>query len=429
MREEMLKNVLSLKNIIWFCAIGLATFSGYYSVYGIFKLFAGGSFSIIGMATMLELAKLVVVGFLHNYHSTLKNLFKIYLTLSAVVLMAITSIGVYGYLTNSYQETAKTVNAAQNELTLLDQKRKMFESQKVQIETAISQKTERVSQYDKIRINQESSYSKLLEGKRGTRGLQQNIKGIDKTTSQLNDEISTLSTKSLAITDSINAIDQRKLEVTNSTFSSEMGPLLYLSRITGQPMDQIVNWFILFLVVVFDPLAVSLVIAANHISKVSKVGTGNTISGIINEFPEGKNDHTSTQEDTPVEPPDEWIDDTGEEIIESVQEDVAISNEESLPEELTSDEIVEDFHDEKIKDLEIKKELPILDHDLDQDDLDHLVDQEDQLELEDQIEEIIADQELQEKNYDNDNTDVTFEEQQSFYNELNHRVNRASGGI
>lgn len=412
----MLRGVLSLKNIIWICAIGLATFSGYYSVYGISKLFAGGSFSIIGMAAMLELAKLVVVAFLHNYHSTLSRAYKVYLTVSVIVLMGITSIGVYGYLTNAYQTTASTVNVAQNELTMLETKRQMFESQRNQIEQSITQKTDRVSQYDKIRIGQENSYSKLLEGKRGTRGLQQNIKGIDQTTSQLNSEISSLSAKSTALSDSITAIEQRKFEVTSSTFSSELGPLLFLSRITGQPMDQIVNWFILFLVVVFDPLAVSLVIAANHISKVGKVSTGPAISGLNDDFPEGSNDHTSIPSEPLSELPDEWI----EESNEIIEEEVVAP--------------IEKIEDEEINDLEIKKEITILDPD--QEDLDP-VDQKDQEDLED-LDQKDPDDLVSNLETVNDVTvlepedpssAVTFEQQQTFYNGKAHSVNRASGGL
>ena len=60
------------------------------------------------------------------------------------------------------------------------------------------------------------------------------------------------------------------MELENSTFSSEIGPLLYLSRLTGLSMDVVVNWFILVLVSVFDPLAVSLVVAANHLKHKEK---------------------------------------------------------------------------------------------------------------------------------------------------------------
>jgi len=266
----MTSKIFSLKNLIWFCAIGLAVFSGYYSVFGISKLFSGGSWSIIGMAAMLELSKLVVVSFLHDHFKTLRLLFKGYLLSAAVVLMAITSIGVYGYLTNSYQETAKTIYKAQNEMVLLDQKKKLFEEQKIQIDKAIQDKNNRLKSLDQIRVSQQNAYTQQLTQKRGTSGLSKNMSSIDKSSEGLNNDISLLTQKSFALADSIAKIDQTKLTVTNESFSSELGPLLYLSRITGIPMDNVVNWFILILVIVFDPLAVSLVIAANHLSSKEK---------------------------------------------------------------------------------------------------------------------------------------------------------------
>jgi hypothetical protein len=263
----MKNKIFSLKNLIWFCAIGLATFSGYYSVFGISKLFSGGSWSIIGMAAMLEFSKLVVITFLHDHYKDLKMSFKLYLTSAASVLMIITSIGVYGYLTNSYQETAKHIYETQNTITLLDQKKNIFNEQKSKIDTLVKQKTDRINSYDKLRLSQENVLNSQITQKGSTRGLQKNIQSVDKSTQTLNDEISQLNQKSINLSDSVALIEQEKLSLSNSTFTSELGPLLYLSRITGLSMDMVVNWFILILVVVFDPLAVSLVIAANHLAK------------------------------------------------------------------------------------------------------------------------------------------------------------------
>ena len=269
----MKSKLLSLQTLIWFCAIGLASFSGYYSVYGISKLFSGGSWSIIGMAAMLEFSKLVVITFLHDHYKTLKTAFKLYLMSSAVVLMILTSVGVYGYLTNSYQETAKSIYETQNKIALLEQKKKIFTEQKTQIDTLVKQKTERISSYDKLRLSQESSLNSQLNLKKGTKGLQKNIQSVDQSTQTLNGEISQLNQKSIGLSDSVALLEQEKLVLENSTFTSEIGPLLYLSRLTEKPMDIIVNWFILILVSVFDPLAVSLVIAANHLKHKEKEKT------------------------------------------------------------------------------------------------------------------------------------------------------------
>jgi len=261
----MSSKLLSLKNLIWFCAIGLAVFSGYYSVYGISKLFSGGSWSIVGMAGMLEFSKLVVITFLHDHYKTLKTTFKVYLISAAAVLMILTSVGVYGYLTNSYQETAKSIYETQNKIALIDKKKEIFVEQKNQIDTLVKQKSQRISSYDQLRFTQETSLNAQLSSKKGTKGLQRNIQSVDNSTQTLNKEISELNQKSIGLSDSLAKLEQEKLILENSTFTSEIGPLLYLSRLTGAPMDIIVNWFILVLVSVFDPLAVSLVIAANHL--------------------------------------------------------------------------------------------------------------------------------------------------------------------
>ena len=262
---KMLNKLFYLENLIWFCAIGLAVFSGYYSVYGISKLFSGGSWSIVGMAGMLEFSKLVVIIFLHDHYKTLKSTFKIYLTSAAAVLMILTSVGVYGYLTNSYQETAKSIYETQNKIVLIDKKKDIYLEQKSQIDTLTKQKSQRISSYDQLRLTQENSLNTQLSSKKGTKGLQRNIQSVDNSTQTLNKEISELNQKSIGLSDSIAKLEQEKLVLENSTFTSEIGPLLYLSRLTGAPMDIIVNWFILILVSVFDPLAVSLVIAANHL--------------------------------------------------------------------------------------------------------------------------------------------------------------------
>lgn len=302
-----MSKIFNLKNLIWFCAIGLAVFSGYYSVFGISKLFSGGSWSILGMAAMLELSKLVVVTFLHDHFKTLRLLFKTYLLSAAVVLMAITSIGVYGYLTNSYQETAKVVYKAQGEITLLDQKKQLFIEQKGQIDKLIEEKNGRLKSLDNIRVSQQNAYTQQLTEKKGTGNLSRSMSSVDKTTESLNTELSQLTQKSFALSDSIAKIDATKLTVSNETFSSELGPLLYLSRITGIPMDNVVNWFILILVIVFDPLAVSLVIAANHLS--SKEKKKYELEDLVESFPTPVNDQITdavTQsnlvvEETPTE--------------------------------------------------------------------------------------------------------------------------------
>jgi hypothetical protein len=353
----MKNNFLSLKNLIWFCAIGLATFSGYYSVFGISKLFAGGSWSIVGMAAMLEFSKLVVITFLHDHFKTLKTSFKLYLTSAASVLMMITSIGVYGYLTNSYQETAKHIYETQNKLELLSKKQQIFSDQKNKLDTLVKQKTQRITSYDNLRLSQENVLNNQLNQKGSTRGLQKNIQSVDKATETLNTEISQLSAKSLALTDSITIIEQEKLTLSNSTFTSELGPLLYLSRITGLPMDLVVNWFIIILVIVFDPLAVSLVIAANHLKH------------------KEKEDATTSSETNEINSEIETVKSVNDQITDSVTVKHTVENVEPINNiELIKQAINKENEStkknkikNKKKDLEIKQKSVILEDSIQQD--------------------------------------------------------------
>jgi len=204
----MSSKLFSLKNLIWFCAIGLAVFSGYYSVYGISKLFSGGSWSIVGMAGMLEFSKLVVITFLHDHYKTLKTTFKVYLISAAGVLMILTSVGVYGYLTNSYQETAKSIYETQNKIVLIDKKKDIYLEQKSQIDTLVKQKSQRISSYDQLRLTQENSLNTQLSSKKGTKGLQRNIQSVDNSTQTLNKEISELNQKYIGLSDSLAKLEQ-----------------------------------------------------------------------------------------------------------------------------------------------------------------------------------------------------------------------------
>lgn len=343
-----MKNLFNLKNLIWFCAIGLASFSGYYSVFGISKLFSGGSWSIIGMAAMLEFSKLVVVAFLHNHFKTLKPLFKLYLSCAVVVLMSITSIGVYGYLTNSYQETAKVIYKTQNESNLLDQKKKLFQEQKSQVDNLIAEKTTRLKSLDQIRISQQTAYTQQLSQKRGIGGLNKNITSTEKFTTSLNSEIALLTQRSFSLSDSIASVDQNKLTITNQSYSSELGPLLYLSRITGLPMDLVVNWFIIVLVIVFDPLAISLVIAANHLAHKEQQSNDST-EEIVEE-------QVEIPAEEIIEEPLEVIEDKEEEIIEEDKKDLIDREKSSILEESISDETINEFYDET------KKEETVIDN-------------------------------------------------------------------
>ena len=109
--------------IIALSALSVSASAAFYSVSGLSKLFAGASLEVIIMAGSLEVAKLVIASLLYQYRKTLPRLLKYYLTTAAVVLVLITSMGIYGFLSAAYQETANKAGNIDAQIALVEVKR------------------------------------------------------------------------------------------------------------------------------------------------------------------------------------------------------------------------------------------------------------------------------------------------------------------
>jgi len=251
--------------IIALTALAVSGSAAFYSVFGLSKLFAGASTQVIIMAGSLEFAKLVVASLLYQYWKTINTFLKGYLMIACFVLMVITSGGIYGFLSGAYQSTATQSELLDKSLAILEQKQVRFEEtkedlllEKTQINqtisdlrTSLSNPTQ-VSWYDK-----EAEQVITTTSSSARRALQAELK----TTIEDRD---VLNIKLEAILDSINKTDMALLEKEiDNEDQRELGPLKYLAKITGWPMDQVVNWFLLLIIFVFDPLAIALVVAAN----------------------------------------------------------------------------------------------------------------------------------------------------------------------
>ena len=97
--------------IITFSALSVSASAAFYSVSGLSKLFAGASFEVIIMAGSLEVAKLVIASLLYQYWDTINKLLRGYLTIACIILVLITSMGIYGFLSAAYQETYQKCKA------------------------------------------------------------------------------------------------------------------------------------------------------------------------------------------------------------------------------------------------------------------------------------------------------------------------------
>ena len=246
-------------------ALAVAGCAAYFSVWGLSQLFAGASVAVIVMASILEIGKIVTTTALHTYWNKLAKPLRIYLSISVVILMVITSAGIYGFLSNAYQSTANKLEIHEGELGILDVKKQTFEKSVSDNQKIIESKTRRLDQLSNLRSNQESRLDNS-NSNRAKNTVRNDIKSADNEIQRLNTEIDALNAKNVVLADSINVYNVKAIELkSGSSVAAEVGPLKYISQLTGVPMANVVNYMILLLIFVFDPLAVALVLITNRV--------------------------------------------------------------------------------------------------------------------------------------------------------------------
>ena len=244
-------------------ALSISVSAAFYSVSGLSKLFAGATLAVIIMASSLEIAKLVIASLLYQYRKTLPLGLKIYLTIATIVLVLITSMGIYGFLSSAYQETASKAGTIDAQITLIETKRDNTQSQldvyngeKENIDKAIADLRSGLS-------NNVIQYTNA-EGQVITTTSSATRKALEKQLDQAIERQTEINSKVDILNQQLFDYETEIVEVsTNNDLAGELGPLKYLSGLTGISMDKIINYLLLVIIFVFDPLAISLVIAAN----------------------------------------------------------------------------------------------------------------------------------------------------------------------
>jgi len=251
--------------LIALAALAVSGSAAFYSVFGLSKLFAGASTQVIIMAGSLEFAKLVVASLLYQYWDTIGKFLRFYLSIAVLVLMVITSGGIYGFLSGAYQSTATKSELLDKSLMIINQKQTRFEEtkkdlniEKTQINQSISDLRISLSSPTSVSYWDENSQTVITTSSSSARrALQAELKTTIADRDNLNLKLE-------AVLDSIATTDMALLdkEISNES-ERELGPLKYLAETTGKDMDQVVNWFLLLIIFVFDPLAIAMVVAAN----------------------------------------------------------------------------------------------------------------------------------------------------------------------
>jgi hypothetical protein len=239
--------------IVLLTALFLSGVAAYYSIIGLTAIFSGAFWSILMMGAALEVAKLVSVSWLYRNWDQCSLLMRSYMTSAIAILMLITSMGIFGYLSRAHIESS-----AANTSDLI-----------AQIETLndnIASKEFTRDLYIKQITNIDNTLVKYIELGSVTRGLQEKRR-LDSERKTLETNRSEIDKELIALKSERNKLlsEQKKQEV-------EIGPLKYIAELiygkeAENHFDSAVRWVIILLVLVFDPLAIVLLIAANTTHK------------------------------------------------------------------------------------------------------------------------------------------------------------------
>ena len=233
-------------------ALAISGVAAWYSIAGLIAIFSGATTSIIIMGGVLEAGKLVTASWLYRNWNQVPFLLKSYLTSAVVVLMFITSMGIFGFLSKAHLEQSISVGGT-NDLQIENLERQIARQQSIvaDSETVLSQLDAQVQtliDYDRIR---------------GPSGSIATRQGQAEERQALNETIDAAYVRIEELQTDLAPLQQEKLAI-----EVEVGPLKYIAElIYGDQardfLDEAVRWVILLIVFVFDPLAVLLLIAAN----------------------------------------------------------------------------------------------------------------------------------------------------------------------
>mgnify|MGYP003632415807 FL=1 len=265
--------------LIAFSALSVSVSAAFYSVSGLSKLFAGAALAVIIMAASLEIAKLVIASLLYQYRKNLPKLLKWYLSLACFVLILITSMGIYGFLSAAYQETAAKAGNIDAQIELIEVKRDnikeqlvVYNEEKSSINTAVASLRNGLSN-NKIQYTDTSGNIVTTTSSSTRRALEKQLDQAIERQTIINNKVDILNEKLFDYETEIVEVS------TSNEIAGELGPLKYLSGLTGIPMDQIINYLLLTIIFVFDPLAIALVIAANFAFEQVKPKTKENLYG------------------------------------------------------------------------------------------------------------------------------------------------------
>jgi hypothetical protein len=255
-----MNKIINFNNATLFVALSLSVIAEYYAIIGLATIFAGAAVSAMVMGAILGIAKITALVWLRKYWKIATRSLKLYLVTAVIILATLTSTGIFGYLSKAHSSSSLPGGEMQSQVQLIEDK---ITNEKEIIKSAKDALAQLDSQVNNFIAKGESERSaeRSVQIRRQQQGERK----------QLQKEIETANTNIAKLVEEKTPIVR---ELRN--FEAEIGPIKYIAAlIYGDNPDQdvlekSVRWMIILLVIVFDPLAIALVLAANHSKQYEK---------------------------------------------------------------------------------------------------------------------------------------------------------------
>lgn len=257
---------MKLRTLIGLSAIMVAGCAAFFSVTGLGLLFYGASTAVIVMASTLEFAKLVVASYLKQSWHEIEQTLKLYLTLALISLMLITSGGVYGYLSDAFQKQSLLLEKMDREISLVNNKISINQKE-------ISRYEQKITNISNIRNSQEANLTKLIDKEKSTYRVASMIRSADLEIKTASQKIDSLNTANIGLYQEVEQIKNNNIDL-----EKQVGGFRFVADAFNVDLKTAVKWFILLIVLVFDPLAIALVLAFNSKRKQVETETTTTTS-------------------------------------------------------------------------------------------------------------------------------------------------------
>ena len=255
-----MKTPLTFERIVGLSSLFIASCAAFFSIIGIGMLFSGSAIASMIMASSLEIGKLVATTFLYRYWKKSQILLKTYLILAVLALMFITSLGIFGYLTSAYQQSAIENKLSEEKIVYIQDQKKMFDDK-------INNSKKRIENITKLRTSQEERLNESMTNVIISRNpiqlaqIQQSTKEfIDKSEKDIENENNKIQ---LSI-DEMQKLDKQITDIKlQGSSKKDLQTFKFVADEFGVDINKVVKWFIICLISVFDPLAICLLLAYN----------------------------------------------------------------------------------------------------------------------------------------------------------------------